>query len=103
MDDHESVGASLGDFIEVKQCAAAHGARHRAIHPARVAAEQQMPPEQIGRGGVLIARDRDQLATELLRHVLNEARLSAARGPFHHERQTRLVGVLENRLLLADG
>src|SRR5690606_38332985 len=62
---------------------------------------QQEAPDEVGAGEVLVARDRDERALELERHVLEEPRLAAAGRALEHDREAPARGGLEYRDLVA--
>ena len=61
----------------------------------------QATVEQAIEKHVFVAGDRNQRTIQMPGHVLNEASLTAARGPFQHNRELRAVCRLEQTDLLA--
>ena len=102
VDDDGRVLAGLDDLVEVADGAAAHGPRERPVHPHRLVTGQQVAPDEVGGGEVLVAGDGHELALELPRHVLDEAGLAAAGRTLQQHRQARRVGGLEHLGLVAD-
>jgi hypothetical protein len=62
-----------------------------------------MAPDEVGRGEVLVARDRDQRPAELVRHRLDETGLAATRRALEHHGEALGEGSREQQLLVADG
>ena len=80
----------------------------------RVVAFEQVAADEVGRGQVLVARHSDERrldprtrpriasAIQPMRHVLEEPRLAATRGPLQQHRHARPVGGEEQIHLVAD-
>jgi hypothetical protein len=103
MDHHRGVLARLDDLVEVADGAGAHGGGERPVHPDGLVADDQVAPDQIGGGQVVVAGHRDQRPPQAPGHVLDEARLAAAGGALQHHRQTALRGRREDLRFVADG
>jgi hypothetical protein len=102
VDDDDRVLARLDHLVEIADGAVAHGGGQRAVVPdGLIAFEQEAADEVCGRQ-VFVAGDRDERAAQTPRHVLDEARLAAARRAFEHDRQTRGVRRLEQLHLAPD-
>src|SRR5690606_17855327 len=95
--------AGFDHLIQVTQRAAAHCASERAVLPVCAVMTNQEASDEIVRGEVVVARNRDQRASELPRHVFHEARLAAAGRPFEHDGQAARVTLFEDPRLLAAG
>ena len=67
MDDDGRVLPRLDDLVEIADRAVAHRDRERTVMPDGALGVEQVAPDQIGRGHVLVAGDRDQRALELAR------------------------------------
>ena len=88
MDDDGGVLARLHHLVQIEDGALAHGPRQGPVHPDRFSALEQESAHQIRRRHVLVARDGDQVAAELVGHRLHEAGLPASRGALQQHRQT---------------
>ena len=62
-----------------------------------------MTAEEIGGGGVFVAGDGDEFATEACGHVLDETGFPTTGRPFEHQRELAAVGVFTEFDLLAGG
>ena len=102
VDDHRGVLARLDDLVQVADAAGAHRARQRPVHPDRLAAGDQVAPDQVRGGQVVVAGDRDQRPLQPPRHVLHEAGLAAAGRALEQHRQLVVPGRLEHLDLGAD-
>ena len=102
MDNDDGVLARLDHFVEVADRAAAHRRRERAVVPDRLLAFEQEATDEVCGGEVFVAGDRYERTIQTPRHVLDEARLAAARRPFQHDGQTRSVRRLEQLDLAPD-
>ena len=101
MQHHGDVLAGLDHLVQVEDRAFAHGARERAVAPARAAAGDQVAPGQVHRAQVVVAADRDQRPLQAHGHVLDQARLAAAGGALEQQRQAGLERLLEQRAFVA--
>ena len=102
MDDHGGVLARLHHLVQIEDGALAHGAGQRPVHPDRLTALEQESAHQIRRRHVLVARDGDQLATQLVGHRLHEACFPASRRALQQHRQTSAGRRAEDLHLVAD-
>ena len=102
MDDDGRVLARLDDFVEIADGAVAHRDRQRPVMPDGALGVEQVAPDQVGCGHVLVAGDRDQRALELPGHVLDEARLAAAGRPLEHDRHALGISRLKQAHFIAD-
>src|SRR5277367_1043662 len=93
MDQNRRVLARLDDLIEIADRAAADRLRQRTVDPYGFIGLDKKTPDQIAAGQILMAGDRDELVGsvgqrgELMRHVLDEARLAASGRPLQQDRQ----------------
>jgi hypothetical protein len=99
-DDH--VLARLRDLVEIEHRARAHRARDGTVLPHGLAAAHQPAPEQIRRARLVVARDGDERALELVGHRLDEARLAAAGRPLEQDRQPLLARAAQHVALVTD-
>ena len=101
MDHDRSVLARLDDLVEIADRTMAHGKRERPVLPSRALAVEEIAPDEIGCGHVLVAGHGNQRQAQPPRHVLDEARLADARWPFEHDRNTGGIGGLVDGHLIA--
>ena len=87
MQDHGHVLARLDHLIKVADRALAHRAGQRTIDPDRLATLQQVAPDQVGGGKVVMAGDGVKRAAQPMRHRGDETGLAAAGRAFQQDRQ----------------
>jgi len=110
VDQDDRVLPRLDDLVEVADGAVLDGLAERAVHPDRLVALDQVAADQVAAGQVLVAGDGDQVVREpvvrgpaqRVRHVLDEARLAAARRALQQHGQATGVGGGEDVHLVAD-
>ena len=103
VDDDGGVLAGLDNLVEIANGTAAHGAGQGTVDPDGFAAGDEVAPDQVGGGEVVVAGHRDQRALEAPCHVLHEAGLAAAGRALEQDWQLVLVGGVEDGDLVADG
>ena len=69
----------------------------RAVLPHGLAAADQPAPDEVARGEVVVAGDRDQRPPEPPRHVLDEARLAASGRALEHDGEPARVALPRRR------
>ena len=103
VDHHRRVLARFDDLVEVADGAVAHRQGQRAVVPDGALRIEQEAADQVGRRHVFIARQRDQRQLHAPRHVLDKARLAAARRAFQHHRQAARDGGAEQAHFVTGG
>src|SRR5262249_3567710 len=92
----------LRDLVQVENGALAHGPRQRPVLPHRVAALDEVTPQQVGGRGVIMTRHSAQGTPDVSRHGLDKAGLATARGAFHHEGELVDIGMLKHLHFMMD-
>jgi hypothetical protein len=92
VNDDGRVFAGLDDFVQIDDGPVLGTQRQRAIHPHRLLALEEIPSDEIGRGEIFMAGDRDQRPTQTVRHVLDKSGLAASRRSLQHDRHPGLRG-----------
>ncbi len=103
VEDHGCVLSSLDNLVEVADRPFAHGPSERTVHPVGLAALQEESTHEIGRGEIVMTRDRDQRAVEIMGHGFDKSRLSTPSGTLQDYRQTLPVRRLEYLFLVTQG
>ena len=101
MDDDRGVLTRFDNFIKVTDGTDAGSGGQRTVEPARAVGFEQVAPDQIGGGHVLVAGDGDQGLAQPPGHVFDETRLAATCRTLDHHRQTRRIGRFVERHLVA--
>jgi hypothetical protein len=102
VDDHRGVLARLHYLVQVEDGASAHGPRQGPVNPDRFPALEKEAAHQIRRRHVFVARNGDEVATELVGHRLYEACLSTSCGPLQQYWQPTPSRRPKDRHLIAD-
>src|SRR5215203_4715136 len=100
MEHHRGVLASLDDLVEVADRTVAHSARQRAVHPFGIAAAKEKPANEIRGSQVVMARHCDEWAIQVMRHRLDESRLTASGRPLQDHGEALVKRRLEHLLLV---
>ncbi len=89
-------------MLTIADRALAHRAGQGAVDPFGDPAAQQEASDQIRRGQVVVAGDRDQRPAEVMGHGLHETRLTAPGRALEQDREPLLVRRGEHLLLVTD-
>jgi len=93
MDDDGRVLASFDDFVQIADASVSNREGERSVVPGRACGIEEVTPDEVGRGHVLVAGKRDQRAPELPCHELDKPRLAATGGPLQDHRHAMRIGV----------
>ena len=101
MQHDRRVLAGFDHLVEVADRSLTYGTGQRTVDPDRLVAFQQVPADQVGRREVVVARDGDQLPSEVMGHRLDEPGLATTRRPLEDQRQALAIRGLEDGLFVA--
>src|SRR5205823_5914766 len=76
----------LHNLIQIDDGPVFDAERERSIHPHRLPTLQEVSSNKVRSRQILMAGDGNQGTAEAIRHVLDEARFSAAGRPLQHDR-----------------
>jgi hypothetical protein len=88
--------SSLDDLVQVADGTFPDRSGERPVHPNGLSTAQKEPPNEVSSRQVVMTGHRDQRATEVIRHGLDETSLTAPSRAFQHDRELLLKGGSED-------
>ena len=103
VNDYRRVLPGLDDLIQVTDGAATHRPRQRAVNPDSLPTLDQVAPDQVGSGQIIMAGYRDHGPVQAPAHVFHEPGFAATGGALQQNRQSVISGRLKYACLVAGG
>ena len=99
MEHDGRVLAGLDDFVEITDASFSDRSGQRPIDPLGLPAHEKEAPDEVGGREVVVTRDRDEWALQIVRHCFDESGLAAAGWTLEQDRKVLVERRLEDLLL----